>query len=265
MPSSPPFTGEQLLAVFLRLDHAVGEAESANAIETAAAITQLAVQHIPGVEQASISEDRNGTLRTLASTGAMATAADLLQFELRSGPCVAALTDDGAYRTADIAADDRWPELGRRAITESVAASMLSFRLYAAEVTRIIGLNLYSAQPAAFDDDAHALGAILATYSAHALRTATAREKAANLQQALNTNREIGAAMGIIMATHKVTRDSAFTLLRVASQNSNRKLIDIAADVVDTGLLPQPTPGAVFDTLRKSSARNPDRAAGADT
>lgn len=254
MPSSPPSTGEQLLAVFLRLDHAVGEAESANAVETAAGITQLAVQHVPGVEQASISEDRNGTLRTIASTGVMATAADLLQFELRSGPCVDALTNDLAYRTADIAADDRWPELGRRATIESVAASMLSFRLNAAEITRFFGLNLYSTQPAAFDDNAHTVGAVLATYSAHALRTATAREKAANLQQALNTNREIGAAMGIIMATHKVTRDSAFTLLRIASQNSNRKLIDIAADVVDTGMLPPAIPSTVVAAPRATRA-----------
>jgi AmiR/NasT family two-component response regulator len=44
-------------------------------------------------------------------------------------------------------------------------------------------------------------------------------------------------AMGILMARHQVTDDQAFDLLRIASQNSNRKLADIARDVCDTGAL----------------------------
>lgn len=39
------------------------------------------------------------------------------------------------------------------------------------------------------------------------------------------------------MATHKVTREQAFDMLRIASQNSHRKLRDIAVEVADTGTL----------------------------
>lgn len=56
-----------------------------------------------------------------------------------------------------------------------------------------------------------------------------------NLESALDSNREIGMAMGIVMARSGCTRDDAFDRLRRASQDGNRKLRDIAADVVLTG------------------------------
>jgi hypothetical protein len=39
------------------------------------------------------------------------------------------------------------------------------------------------------------------------------------------------------MARMLVTREQAFDLMRIASQRTNRKLRDIAADVLDTGTL----------------------------
>ena len=63
------------------------------------------------------------------------------------------------------------------------------------------------------------------------------RGRPGNLSQALQSNREIGVAMGILMNQHRFTRQEAFDVLRVASQNSNRKLADIAVEVADTGTL----------------------------
>ena len=57
----------------------------------------------------------------------------------------------------------------------------------------------------------------------------------ANLQIALNSARRIGAALGIIMATYKVTEEKAFATLRIASQHTHRKLRDVAEDVLLTG------------------------------
>ena len=64
-------------------------------------------------------------------------------------------------------------------------------------------------------------------------RLATNRAK--NLMKAMESNREIGVAMGILMQHHRFTCQEAFDVLRVARQNSNRKLADIAAEVADTG------------------------------
>ncbi|WP_076258653.1 ANTAR domain-containing protein [Intrasporangium flavum] len=59
-----------------------------------------------------------------------------------------------------------------------------------------------------------------------------------NLRVALETNRSISAAVGVLMGLHHVTQDDAFDLLVRASQNRNRKLRDIAEDVIRTGVLP---------------------------
>lgn len=69
-----------------------------------------------------------------------------------------------------------------------------------------------------------------------------ADNRAANLQKALASNRVIGTALGILMANERLTADEAFDRLREASQFSNRKLRDLADDVVLTGTLsPVPT------------------------
>lgn len=61
------------------------------------------------------------------------------------------------------------------------------------------------------------------------------REHAEQLEQALKSSRTIGAAIGILMASRQVREDEAFTILRKVSQNANRKLRDLAAELVDLG------------------------------
>jgi hypothetical protein len=73
--------------------------------------------------------------------------------------------------------------------------------------------------------------------------------KANNLHRALDSNREIGAAMGILMARHQLTSDQAFDLLRRASQRAHRKIVSIAADVIETGELELPAGVELFETL----------------
>jgi hypothetical protein len=80
-----------------------------------------------------------------------------------------------------------------------------------------------------------------------ALASATAtvaalQEENSHLQRGMTSGRMIGAAIGILMSQNKVTRDQAFDLLRLRSQHSNRRLRDIAEELVDTGLLPAAQP-----------------------
>ena len=70
-----------------------------------------------------------------------------------------------------------------------------------------------------------------------------AENRSANLALALSSNRQIGAAIGILMASHKVTSDRAFALLREASNKTNRRLRDVADQVVLTGSLDDGIPG----------------------
>lgn len=64
------------------------------------------------------------------------------------------------------------------------------------------------------------------------------RERSVNLEIALGTARQIGAALGVLMTVRKLTEEDAFALLRDASQHTHRKLRDVAAEVLMTGTLP---------------------------
>jgi hypothetical protein len=93
---------------------------------------------------------------------------------------------------------------------------------------------------------AEAVQIAAATLGAHLAllrRLAAERDRVANLTVALETNRRIGAALGIIMAQRKVTDDQAFDLLRTVSQRRHVKLRELADEVVLTGELPEPPPG----------------------
>lgn len=205
-----------------------------------AAVTATAVTAVPGVEWASITRGRDGVFRTLAATDPSADTVDAIQYELGSGPCVDAVVQEATFVTGDLRADPRWPEFGRRAADATGVRSMLSFRLFLEGEDFIAGLNLYSTSPAAFDSSSELVGTLVATHGAIAVAASAARERAAQLQRALLSNRDIGVAMGILMANYKVTKGQAFDLLRVASQNSNRKLTDVASNVTDTGVLTLP-------------------------
>lgn len=69
-------------------------------------------------------------------------------------------------------------------------------------------------------------------------RLDAADAKVGHLQIALDHSRDIGAAVGILMAQHKVQQADAFDLLRQASQDQNRKVYELALAVVSTGELP---------------------------
>jgi AmiR/NasT family two-component response regulator len=79
---------------------------------------------------------------------------------------------------------------------------------------------------------------VLAAHAALAFARAREREQIAGLEQAVASNRAIGMAIGILMAIRRVSQQEAFDLLRVTSQRTNRKLREIADDVVLTGALP---------------------------
>jgi AmiR/NasT family two-component response regulator len=70
-------------------------------------------------------------------------------------------------------------------------------------------------------------------------RVESAEREAHNLRRALEHSRDIGAAIGVLMALRKVTRDEAFELLRRSSQDLNRKVHALALDVISTGVLPE--------------------------
>lgn len=61
---------------------------------------------------------------------------------------------------------------------------------------------------------------------------AALRLRVAQLETALESNRLIGEALGLVMAEFHLSHDHAWDLLRRLSQHSNRKLVRVSADIV---------------------------------
>ena len=64
---------------------------------------------------------------------------------------------------------------------------------------------------------------------------AAAHEEIAQLQMAVQSNRVIGQATGILIERFRLTPEAAFTALARVSQNTNTKVVDIARELVETG------------------------------
>ena len=217
---------------------AVSLADGADQPFTQQRLVELAVRGIPGAEHASMTVvDGKRPPRTTAQSDELPYQWDQLQYELGEGPCLEAIATNGVELASDLRTENRWPLFARAIVDQSPARSMLSFRLFLTEKQRA-GLNLYATHPGAFTQQSTATGSMFAAYASMALLAAARHDKADHQTRALETNREIGVAMGILMANGKLTSQQAFDQLRTASQNSNRKLHDIAADVARTGALP---------------------------
>jgi GAF domain-containing protein len=235
---------ETLARLFLQVARRL-EAEDGR-VATQERITRAAVDTVPGCRHAAISLVRaQGPIRTVAATDELPELVDEVQYRSGQGPCLEAIETQGPYHTGDLASEERWPDFAKAAVEETGVRSMLSFRLFVREDT-IGALNLYSCMVDAFDHRSYALGALLAGHAALAMVAAREKEHARDLDRALESSRDIGVAMGILMAGRRMTRDAAFEELRRTSQRLNTKLRTVAEFVVATGALPRrPLPGRV--------------------
>lgn len=230
---------EPLLGSVLQIYTELGRqvAAEATAHDALQAVATVASRSVPGADAVSISRQRLDHFETVAATDDAAVRADEMQYQLGHGPCVDAVEKDHVFRVADLSVDPRWPTFGPLAASAVGVHSVLSIRLTPDEDPLMAGLNIYAYQRAAFDQEAQQLAMLLATHASAVVSKLAAEDKASQLQEALARSREIGVAMGVLMSAHRVTREQAFDMLRIASQNSHRKLRDIAIEVADTGTL----------------------------
>ena len=207
--------------------------------QTLTAIVHSAVGTVPGAEHASISVvQRRREVHTRASTSELPRAVDHAQYDTGQGPCLDTLFEQQTVRLPDVPGERRWPEFTQRA-AELGVGSMLGLQLYV-EGDDLGALNLLSTQPDAFDDESEHVALLFASHAAVAMAGAEQQQR---LRSAMHTRDLIGQAKGILMERFKITGDRAFRVLVHASQTSNRKLSEIAQDLVDSGELPT-TPAA---------------------
>lgn len=192
--------------------------------EVTTMVVQMATDTLSGCQQAGISLVEKGRIVTGPASGDMAKMIDDLQNQVDEGPFIDAIRDKELVRTGDLAAESRWPSFAARAHDATSVRSILALRLYVEETT-IGALSLYSTQPDAFDDHDVALGAVFAAHAAIAMSSARRSE---HLERMSASRDVIGRAKGILMAESDVDDETAFDMLRRASQRLNIKLTEVA-------------------------------------
>lgn len=196
------------------------------------AVVNAAPRLVRGCDHASLMLQKGGRFETIAATDEVARHIDALERELGEGPCLDAITDDTAYMEPDFTQGSMWPRLAERVVAETPVRGAAGFRLLV-EGSKAGSLNLFSDTPGVLDERSVNEGAVLSSFLSVALLAAHERQDAQTLRQALESNREIGKAVGLLMAFHKIGDDEAFEMLRKASQDMNMKLTEVAREVVE--------------------------------
>jgi AmiR/NasT family two-component response regulator len=93
-------------------------------------------------------------------------------------------------------------------------------------------MNFYSTISDDVSHDAQALGGLFATHAAIALGRAYERQ---TLNEALQTRKVIGQAIGILMERYDMNEDRAFAFLVRAASHANIKLRAVAQELVNKG------------------------------
>jgi GAF domain-containing protein len=201
-----------------------------------AKIAELGCGLLESCDFASVTLMERDRPRTASASDDDATGMDEAQYEGRSGPCLAAIHDQRVVRTDSLAGEQsRWGELVAAAAVKRNVGSSLSAPLIV-DGSCLGGLNLYSRAVGAFSSaDEQTIAAFAhqaAIVAANARDYWNLAETTHQLESALQSRAIIEQAKGVLIARQGCSPDEAFDVLRRASQRNNRKLREIAEEIV---------------------------------
>jgi GAF domain-containing protein len=201
-------------------------------------VAQLAVATIAGCDRADVTlvtEDRGGR-RDGARTDGDGPGLDRLQLALGEGPIFDAMRTCTPVRVDALRAEDRWPEFCTRAAQMGTGSCLVVPLLLHEDP--IGALNLYGDDEGAFDEDAERVGTMFAAQAAVVLANARLHQACVDLtgqlEQALESRAVIDQAKGILMERQGIGPGDAFEALRRRSQAENRKVRELAQELVDS-------------------------------
>lgn len=220
---------DELLTLTAELAHVMRLVEDDDVPGTLQRFVTRATQAIPGCDQAAIVIRAKGDVEVIASSG------EQLPGARQPGPVIEALTFHEPRMLSDIATDQRWPahsaELAAHGLRSCLALPLVT------QTDQAAVLVLYSATPNQFNDTTFDLVLLFALHAGVAFDNASlyhdSRRLIDQLRTALRTRALIGSAQGLLMHRNNYDGERAFTALRTASQNSNIKLRELAAMLVE--------------------------------
>lgn len=182
--------------------------------------------------------DGRGRLRVIASSEERMRLLELFELQGAQGPCLDAFSSGAALQAGASDSRARWPVF-------AVHASEVGFQRMCAVPLRVrdnvIGaLNLFRSSDEAFTDTEMDIAQAMAEIAAVALIQERAlREHTLlieQLQTALNSRVIIEQAKGMLAEYLTVTADDAFLVLRTYARSHNRKLAEVASEIVERQL-----------------------------
>lgn len=172
---------------------------------------------------------------TAAGSSVRAVELDRVEQALGDGPCIRAIKEMSAVLIDDVARDQRWPAYSK-ALAEADVRSTLGVPLDITGESRA-ALNFFATRPGAFTAEVYEKAVAFAA-AAHStlhlsVRINTAQNRADDLEAALESRTAINLACGVIMAQNRCSQAEAMEILTKVSSNRNRKLRDVATDLIE--------------------------------
>jgi GAF domain-containing protein len=183
----------------------------------------------------AITVEREGGPSTVASSNDAARRLDEKQYEFDDGPCLTALRQQRTVLIPDLQTDESWQHYAREISDEGIR-SVLAVPIPTDDGSKC-ALNCYSTELGTFGPDtvarveshAESLSRILRL----ALRLHAEVPYPEHLRSAFRSRAIVDAAIALIMMQNHCNRESALRLIQVASRNSNKRLHEIAGDILD--------------------------------
>jgi GAF domain-containing protein len=198
-------------------------------------LVELAADVVVPPAAVGITWVRDGEPGTVLSSSDVAAHVDEAQYSAGDGPCLHAVRTGDRVEIPDLAGARRWPAWTVRAREKGVHSTLAT--PLSVDGDRTGCLNLYGFTTNAFNQDevrrVDIFAAQVSTALTMARRLQVHERHVHEADEALRSRAVIDQAVGIIMAQQRCPADEAMRLLRAHSSNANRKLRDIAVEIVE--------------------------------
>lgn len=178
--------------------------------------------------------DGQGTLRVIGASNEQAHLLELMQIQNHEGPCMDCYQSGHMVSSADLTERSPWPKFAAASVDHgylSVCAIPMRIKDFTMGC-----LNLFMTEPTVLPAADVALAQGLADVATIAIAQNRLTEETAlreaQLQHALGSRLIIEQAKGMVAAQRGLDMDDAFAWLRTHARSNNRRLTDIAEDVV---------------------------------
>lgn len=173
---------------------------------------------------------------TTGASTAQVVEIDAVQYSIGTGPCLQALRGGGGQYVPDLANDDRWGDYGPAAAGLG-ARSCVSIPVLGGDEQVLGVLKVYSAAVDGLSVDQRELAGEVALAMSGGLGLASAlvstSHELEDRIEAMDRRRTIDLATGVLMGRTGLGAEVAFEALRRESQNTNTKLRDLAARLLE--------------------------------